>query len=215
MNDELQITAYRARPDDHPEQRRRFYLKHLSITTPFSLLFQNDQLLPISNDPVVPITSFGDTIPLRCRSGGPHHHDIRAGESNPLNGNGFYAVDEQIEESEISRKEGEESSSGSTLSSLDIRKENHKNRIKALAEELKPMFLEDGSAVVLLCWGEKYGCSILPVQVSNTEDEVCAWERIHRAWYARRGYWRKYLPGFNVTQVEVVEVCHGITLCYR
>ena len=63
--------------------------------------------LPISNDSLVPIAHSSDTIPLRCRSGSPQHNDTHAGESTPLNGNGFYAVDEQNENSEISRKEGD------------------------------------------------------------------------------------------------------------
>jgi hypothetical protein len=81
-----------------------------------------------------------------------------------------------------------------------------------VTKDLKPLFPEDGSAVVLLCWGEKSGCSIMPVKVSNTEDEVSMWSEIHSAWYARRGYWRKHLPGFSVSQVDIVEVCYIINL---
>jgi hypothetical protein len=39
----------------------------------------------------------------------------------------------------------------------------------------------DFSPQVLLCWGEKSGCSTLPVPVSSPEDEVSTWKEINRA----------------------------------
>jgi hypothetical protein len=77
------------------------------------------------------------------------------------------------------------------------------------------MFPDDGSAVVLLCWGEKSSCFILPVPVSSPEDEVSTWNEINRARYTRRGSWKKYLLGFSVTQVGIVEVCYSILFFYE
>ncbi|RAH53303.1 hypothetical protein BO85DRAFT_381810 [Aspergillus piperis CBS 112811] len=65
---------------------------------------------------------------------------------------------------------------------------------------------ENGSPMVLLCWGESSHCSILPVPIANSEDDVETWREIHRAWYARRGYWRKRLPGYSVTRVDAVKI---------
>ncbi|KAE8372328.1 hypothetical protein BDV26DRAFT_103285 [Aspergillus bertholletiae] len=65
---------------------------------------------------------------------------------------------------------------------------------------------ENGSPIVLLCWGESSCCSILPVQISNSEDEIETWKEINKAWYTRRGYWRKRLPGYSVTRVDVVKI---------
>ncbi|KAI9368688.1 hypothetical protein BJX61DRAFT_537052 [Aspergillus egyptiacus] len=71
------------------------------------------------------------------------------------------------------------------------------------------MFAENGSPVVLLCWGQQTCCSILPVPVPSPEDEVAAWGKIHEAWYATRGRWRKYLPGFGIVRVNTVEIYQG------
>jgi hypothetical protein len=69
------------------------------------------------------------------------------------------------------------------------------------------MSSKNGSAVVLLCWGKKTSCSIMPVPVAHPEDEVATWTESNNAWYARRGGWRKKLPGFGIRSVEIVEVC--------
>ena len=89
----------------------------------------------------------------------------------------------------------------------DAAKQKHENRISDLKTKLEAMYPEDGSPVVLLCWGEESASSILPVPVSSSGDEVAIWEALNKAWYTRRGYWRKLLPGFCVTRVDVAEVC--------
>ncbi|KAL4927730.1 uncharacterized protein BDV17DRAFT_265656, partial [Aspergillus undulatus] len=81
--------------------------------------------------------------------------------------------------------------------SFDIRRTRLKKRIEGLKKYLMPISPEDGSAVVLLCWGEKSCCSILPVSVSNPEDEVATWREINTAWYTCRGHWREKLWGFS------------------
>ncbi|KAL4949691.1 hypothetical protein BDW69DRAFT_197864 [Aspergillus filifer] len=93
-----------------------------------------------------------------------------------------------------------------TSHNCDIRSTKHERRIEELKKYLIPMSPEDGSAVVLLCWGEKSCCSILPVSVSNPEDEVATWREINTAWYTCRGHWRKMLLGFKVTRVAIAEI---------
>ncbi|KAF3385003.1 hypothetical protein F1880_001980 [Penicillium rolfsii] len=204
LNDELQLQAHHPFSDDFRERRQSLYLRQqlMSILPPF--VFRPDQLLPISN--ASPAPGLGDATPLRRRSGGSQHNNTRADEFTRLNGNRLSIVDKQNTQGEKSKKEGEESSCGSSFSYTDIRKERQKNRIEELTKILKPMLPENGSGVVLLCWCRKSGCSIMPVHVSNTDDEVSMWSELHNAWYARRGYWRKHIPGFSVSQVEIVEV---------
>jgi hypothetical protein len=85
--------------------------------------------------------------------------------------------------------------------------ERHKKRKEALTEELKPLLADHVNASVLLCWGDRNSCSVLPVHVSNDADEEATWQELQQAWYTARGHWRKCLPGFNITRVEVVQVC--------
>ncbi|PYH99225.1 hypothetical protein BO71DRAFT_314382, partial [Aspergillus ellipticus CBS 707.79] len=65
---------------------------------------------------------------------------------------------------------------------------------------------ENRSPMVLLYWGESFHCSILPVPIANSEDDVETWREIHRVWYARRRYWRKRLPGYSITRVDAVKI---------
>jgi hypothetical protein len=91
-------------------------------------------------------------------------------------------------------------------STFDIRMNEHKRRVEDLKEKLKYIFPENGSAVLLMCWGKPSHCSILPVRVSSPEDEVTTWSEINKAWYNRRGNWRKIIPGLRVARVDSVEV---------
>lgn len=214
IDDELQVQAYCPTSDHCPEQKQRLYLRQQLMDRFLSFLFQDDRILPIWNVPLVPRPPLGGTISRRRRSKGSRHDLTHTRESTSSQSrNGLSTVNKQNEQGETNRKEGEESSCSSNFSNYDIREKRHNIRIEALKKQLKPMFPDDGSAVVLLCWGEKSGCSILPVPVSNPEDEVSTWEKINRAWYTRRGYWRKYLLGFSVIQVDIVEVCYR-NLCF-
>jgi hypothetical protein len=98
------------------------------------------------------------------------------------------------------------SSLESVFSVKDGREAAHKNRKDALGEHLLPMLGDDTNAVVLLCWGQQYHCSIIPVSISDSDDEVAIWREINQAWYARRGWWRRYIPFFGVEHVDIVEV---------
>ena len=84
----------------------------------------------------------------------------------------------------------------------------HKNRKDELMKRLEEMLGGDShGSTVFLCWGAESCCRIIPVNVGNPADEVSAWRKIHRAWYAQRGYWTKHIPFFSVRQVDIAEVC--------
>ena len=116
-------------------------------------------------------------------------------------------VDDQSKRDEAD----EDSDTDSTFSVIDTRIIRHHTRIEELEKYLEPLLAEKVSEVVLLCWG-KEPCSILPVRVTNSKDEVKTWEEINTAWYKRRGLWRKCLPGFGVIRVETAEVRYTATL---
>ena len=172
---------------------------------------QNHPSLPISDVPRLERVStppLGDTTPPRHRSKGARDYRTRARVPTPLQSdNGISRIDRQNERAE-GNGEDKARSFKSTLPTFDIRHERHGIRIEALKKALNPMLAENGSAMVLLCWGEKSNCTILPVTVSSSEDEVTTWREINRGWYTRKGYWRRHIPGFNVTGVDIVEVCY-------
>lgn len=196
---------------DHFRPPPRALLPVRRAANTFSFLLQDDSSLPISNDPLIPRPPFADTNPLRRRSKGSRDNRTHPRVRIPLqNDNSVSMVDEQNERRKGGEEEDKVSSCGSVLPIFDIREERHNRRIEALKEVLEPISAENGSAAVLLCWGESSCCSILPVAVSNPEDEEATWREINRAWYTRRGYWRKHLPGFSVTRVSIVEVCYSM-----
>jgi hypothetical protein len=165
--------------------------------------------LPDSDNRLAPRPPPRDDIPLKRRSKGPRGKKNRTRLPTPLRHSiDVSVVDETTRLGEGNGGANQASSGGSTFPILDIRHEKHNNRIKSLKTELAPFWTEDGSPVVLMCWGEGTCCSILPVPVP--ENEADAWREINTAWYTRRGYWRKYLPGLSVTRVEVVKVCYSM-----
>jgi hypothetical protein len=46
----------------------------------------------------------------------------------------------------------------------------------------------------------------MPVPVAHPEGKVATWTELNNAWYARRGDWRRKLPGFGIKSVDIVEV---------
>ncbi|RAQ70214.1 hypothetical protein COH21_013070, partial [Aspergillus flavus] len=82
---------------------------------------------------------------------------------------------------------------------------SHINRKKEIEQILSPLLAESTNNVLLLCWGDKDRCHIIPTSIRHEADEVNIWERIRAAWYARRGYWRRYIPLYGVQQVDIVE----------
>jgi hypothetical protein len=66
-------------------------------------------------------------------------------------------------------------------------KESHEDRKSGLGKALESMLGDGISASVLLCWGEKHRCHIIPVNIADSTAEVAIWREIHRAWYTYRG----------------------------
>ena len=163
---------------------------------------QSDLPLPMWNIPQAWNPLSKNIVASGYRLEAPRTTRTRAGISAaPQNKDGSSTVDEQSKRGEAD----EDSETDSTFSVIDTRTIRHHTRIEAVKECLEPMLAEGVSAVVLLCWG-KEPCSILPVPVSTSEDEVETWRKINTAWYKRRGLWRKFLPGFGVVRVETAEV---------
>ncbi|KAE8311123.1 hypothetical protein BDV41DRAFT_566112 [Aspergillus transmontanensis] len=187
VDGELQGEAHRTVSNSHPETRQPFDLRRNLIVL-FSFLLQDSPSLPISNEPLVRTITWDSSSPRRRL--GINEENARGNE--------------------------EEDRTSSFIPTLPIpdtrgkrqmdRKMRHKTRIEALKKELEPLCTDNGSAIVLLCWGESSCCSILPVPVQYPEDEVATWTEINKAWYTRRGTWGKYLPGFGVTRVDIIEV---------
>ena len=84
---------------------------------------------------------------------------------------------------------------------------SHINRKKEIEQILGPLLAESTNNVLLLCWGDKDRCHIIPTSIPHEANEVNIWESIRAAWYARRGHWRTYIPLYGVQQVDIVEVC--------
>lgn len=172
---------------------------------------QDDPPLPMSYVPRLEGVStppLADIISPRRRSKGPQDRRTRAREATSLQSdNGISRINEQKERAEGN---GEEVKTSSFKPTFDERHKKHNTRVDALKEALKPMLADNGSPMVLLCWGEKSNCTISPITISSAEDEVTTWREINRGWYTRKGYWRKHIPGFNVTGVDIVEVCYSV-----
>lgn len=158
--------------------------------------------MPLSNHPLPKI------VPASHRRKATRATKTHPGDSfAPQNKDGSSTVDEQSKRGEAD----EDSETDSTFSVIDTRTIRHHTRIEELEKYLEPLLAEKVSEVVLLCWG-KEPCSILPVRVTNSKNEVKTWEEINTAWYKRRGLWRKCLPGFGVIRVETAEVRYTATL---
>ena len=208
-DDEPLVQARHLISDHYLEHFKQFLMTKFFFSSP-----QDYPPLPISNVPRLQGVStppLGDTTPPRRRFKGPRDDLTRARVPTPLQSdNGISRIDEQNERAEGNGEEDKTSSFKPTLPTFDIRHKRHNIRIDALKKALNPMLAENGSAMVLLCWGEKSNCTISPITVSSPEDEVTTWREINRGWYTRKGYWRKHIPGFNVTGVDIVEVCYSM-----
>jgi len=122
------------------------------------------------------------TSPTRYRSNGARDGQSRIPSlhtSETHNENSI--VDKRGECDQGRGRNDKESLNTTTSSTFDIRINEHKRRIQDLKEKLKYIIPENGSAVVLMCWGKPSCCSILPVRVSSSEDEVTAWSEIQNA----------------------------------
>ncbi|KAB8212791.1 hypothetical protein BDV33DRAFT_197232 [Aspergillus novoparasiticus] len=193
VDGELQGEAHRTVSNSHPETRQRFDLRRNLIVL-FFLLLQDSPSLPISNEPLVRTITWNSSSPRR-RLGSSQNSPNTSRISDPPHNNDIFS---QIDE-ENARGNEEEDRTSSFIPTLRIPDTSVK-------KELEPLCTDNGSAIVLLCWGESSCCSILPVPVQYPEDEVATWTELNKAWYTRRGTWGKYLPGFGVTRVDIVEI---------
>jgi hypothetical protein len=111
---------------------------------------------------------------------------------------------------ENQKSEAVEGDPGDTFTFVvrDGRTVRHERRQKELLEILEPVLVSDdsNSSSILLCWGNKNRCRIIPVKIPDSADDVAIWQEIQRAWYAHRGGWRKRLGIFSVRRVDIVEV---------
>lgn len=147
------------------------------------------------------------TIPTRYRSNGERDGQSRIPSLHASeNHNEDSIVDKRGECDQGKGKIDKESLNKKIPSAFDILTNEHKRRVEDLKEKLKYIIPENGSAVVLMCWGKSSCCSVLPVRVSGLEDEVTTWRQIKMAWYNRKGNWRKLIPGLEVARVDSVEV---------
>ncbi|KAI0152072.1 hypothetical protein F4776DRAFT_659004 [Hypoxylon sp. NC0597] len=85
---------------------------------------------------------------------------------------------------------------------------NHDEQKKKMLTHLEPILPPDGSdsGTILVCWGKSNCCEVFPVQISLSVDGPAEWKAIQKAWYQRRGLWRKHMPMFGVRGVEIVKV---------
>lgn len=213
------LPARRAADEESPGQASestpghypgRLHSRQHLIVRLFSLLLQEDPSLPTSIDPLVSTPPLENRIALERRAEiSTHNRTHMRLQSLFRANNDISMVNERTERGTESGEYVNTSFSESAPHSFDIRRTRHKKRIEELKKYMKPISPEDGSAVVLLCWGETSCCSILPVSVSIPEDEVATWGEINTAWHTRKGHWRKRLLGLSVTRVAIAEVCYN------
>lgn len=199
-----QVQELRPGTGYYPEQRERLYQQLTAKLLSFYL--QNDHL-PSWNEPSFRTPRFKfPTLPRR-RSEVPQQDRSHSRASILLRSDEcFSAVNEQNQGSSPDREEILNNSPGSNCSYSEVRKAEHNTRLEELRKKVGAMLPENGSPVILICWGEASDCSVLPVPVSTSDDECSTWTEMNRVWYSHRGHWRKYLPGFGVTNLEIVDV---------
>lgn len=163
-----------------------------------SVLSPEFPILPVSNPTYIQSFPFAENaLNLRTTSAGKSHSSVRNISTTSTGNKDRRHIDSESAE-QIS-----------WISQPFVNTEDsHQRRNSELGEALEPMLGDGKVASVLLCWGERHRCHIIPVNIANSADEAAAWGEIHEAWYTYRGHWRRYLPFFGVRQVDIVEVCH-------
>lgn len=182
-------------PDDLEHQPN---IHRIRKVFPFSEL--KISYLPIANARGIRLSRIRDNIPLRYLGWAPQRS--LQDQVRPINSSSERGGRDPHEDIAEARRPSLES----VFSVTDGRETAHNNRKDALAEQLLSMLGDDADAVVLLCWGQQYHCSIIPVSISDESDEVAMWTKINQAWYTRRGWWRRYIPFFGAEHVDIVEV---------
>ncbi|KAL4864155.1 hypothetical protein BDV12DRAFT_205888 [Aspergillus spectabilis] len=202
-DEESPVQASDSIPDYYPE--RLDSRQHLIVRL-FSLLLQERPSLPTSIDSRISRPPLRNTITLGRRAEISRHNRAHTRLPTLIQANNDVSMVNERTEQGAEDGEGVNTSFyASTPHTFDNRT-RHKKRIEELKKYIMPISPEDGSAVVLLCWGEKSSCSILPVSISDPEDEVATWREINAAWYACKGHWMKKILGFIVTRVSIAEI---------
>jgi hypothetical protein len=91
---------------------------------------------------------------------------------------------------------------------VNTQKAKHEKRKKEILEILEPILNGEDlhSYSILLCWGKRSHCQILPVKIAHSADDVDVWQEVRRTWYAHKGDWRRLLPFFGIREVNIVDV---------
>lgn len=180
------------------ERLHHNYLDRLWMSRVLSVFFAPEfPTLPVSNASYIQSSPYAGISPNLLTASGVDSHSSGRNTSTASTGNRNRGLTDLENVERI----------GASSQPSAPTKESHEDRKTGLGKALEPMLGDGISASVLLCWGEKHRCHIIPVNIADSTDEVAVWREIHRAWYTYRGHWRRYLPFFGVRQVELVKVC--------
>lgn len=176
-------------------------LRHPYFIQRFLSLFVFDApSLPVTNAPGIRISHFNEHIPQGYLRGHSQRSlQRRTALRNRQNGHVNRYPNAQ-------RPEEQGPNAAPELTLEDSREVSHNARKNALATALKPMIGDNTDIFVLLCFGEEYECSIIPVPVSDRYDETVIWSEIRQTWNICRG-WRRFFSSFGVKGVDLVDVC--------
>ncbi|CBF81787.1 predicted protein [Aspergillus nidulans FGSC A4] len=150
--------------------------RHLSFFRPSS------PALPLSNTNPIPVPLGGQDVPMKPV---PSHQPICR---RPARGRSRSLTAERTNAQATEGIHRHRSVSPWTVELTDVRKISHTNRKREIQEVLGPLFAGGTNNLVLLCWGDRDRCHIIPTDVRNEADEVNVWESIKTAWYSRRDY---------------------------
>lgn len=182
------------------DQRNLHHLNSFLVRKVLSFPVVETPYLPITNAHNVQNSRTWENISLRSSDWTPQiYRRNRKSSNRKTNHEGEASPRESVKE--------RRSSFESEFIVKDGRETAHNAREAELTQQLEPILRDDMGPLVLLCWGEKHHCSIVPVRISDLTDEGTWWREIKQAWYSHRGYWRKYVPFFGVERIDVVEVC--------
>ena len=87
----------------------------------------------------------------------------------------------------------------------------HEVRKRELLQILEPMVKSDASTL-LLCWGEKEHCHILPAKIRDSADSIGQLSDALHAWLQHQASWRSWLPWYGVHNVTIIEVILSVRI---
>lgn len=122
--------------------------------------------LPLSNTNPIPVFLGGQNVPLKPV---PSHQQIRR---RPARGRSRSLTAERTSDQATEGIHRQRSVSPWTGELTDMRKISHMNRKSEIQDVLDPLLAGGTNHLVLLCWGDKDRCLIIPTDVRNEADEV-------------------------------------------